>query len=108
MGGLLRDRVLLDGAGFCTECVKDLAAFRGSDVVGHIVDGPLVQVEGLAVGGQARGVSGTGERGLERAAAHAGSLVVHGRMDLRGALELHAEFATRAWSRRRSPIGTLR
>ena len=70
-----------------------VARSRSIEVVGHVVDGPPVELERLAPRRQAGGLAGTGEGRLERLAAEAGPLVVDGRVDLRGALQPRPELA---------------
>ena len=61
------------------------------DVVGDVVDGASIELEGLAVGGQPRGIAGAGQGGIEGLATEAGALVMDRGVDLRCAFEPRPE-----------------
>ena len=65
----------------------------GIEVVGHVVDGPPIELERLAAGRQPGGLAGPGERRVEGLAAKPGALVVDRGVDLRRPLEPGPELA---------------
>ena len=83
--------VLLDRQRLLGVVGQDRRPFGGIEVAGHVLDGPAIELERLAAGGQPGGLTGARQRRVVRLAPQAGALVVDRGVDLRGALEPRPE-----------------
>ena len=87
------DHVLLDRPGLFGTGLQDRRPFQVTEVVGHVLHGPSVELEGLAPCRQTRRLACAREGRLERLPAETGPFVMDGRVDLRRALQPGSELA---------------